>query len=194
MKLEVLYGEDVDEEFVRKIDRVDDACYEECYRGEIQNTLDRYAKNPRQFVFVLDRDTDELAGYMNFFPCEEDLYLDNLWRSPVIRDDEITPDEVAPWRTDENHVFGLSICVHPDYQGGEAIKLLTNSFVAYLNHLQNDLGYPITDFMGTAVSAHGTKVSRRMGFRELRTLPDGCVVVICDGENLGKLLSGHAWD
>ena len=189
MQLEVLYGEDVDLAFLRKLDRVDEACYEECYWGEPQNTLDRFAKNPRQFVFVIDRDTDELAGYLNFFPCEEGLYLDNLYRCSEIRDDDITPDEVAPWRTDENHVFIISLCVHPDYQGGETIKLITNSFVSYLNHLQNDCGYPITDIMGTTISAHGVKAARNLGFRELRTLPDGDIVVICDGEGLKALLS-----
>ena len=189
MKLEVLFGEDVDLAFLRKLDRVDEACYEERYWGKPQNTLDRFGKNPRQFVFVLDRETDELAGYLNFFPCEEDLYLDNLCRCPEIRDDDITPDEVAPWRTDENHVFIISLCVHPDYQGGEAIRLLTDGFVRYLNHLQNDCGYPITDIMGTTISAHGVKAARNLGFRELRTLPDGDIVVICDGEGLQKLLS-----
>lgn len=191
MKLEVLYGEDVDVDFLYKIDRVDMACYEECYWGETQNTLARYAKNPRQFVFVLDRDTDGLAGYMTFFPCEEGLYLDNLYRSPVIRDDDITPDEVAPWRTDGNHVFIISICVHPDYQDGEAIKLMTDSFVSYLNHLQNDFGYPITDIMGTAVSPHGIKALGNLRFRQLRTLSDGDIVFICDGEGLDALMSGN---
>lgn len=191
MNLDVLYGEDVDIAFLEKLDPIDEACYERRYWGELKNTVDRYIKNPMQFVFVLDRDTDQLAGYLNFFPCEHDLYLDNLYRCPEIRDDDILPEEVAPWRTDENHVFIISLCVHPDYQGGEAIRLLTNSFVSYLNHLQDDLGYPITDIMGTTVSHHGIKALRNMLFRQLRTLPDGDIVCICDGKRLEGLLSGN---
>ena len=67
--------------------------YEPEYWGDPRNTQARYLKNRRSFVFVLDAGSDRLAGYLNFFPCERGLYLDNLSRSPVIRDDDITPDE-----------------------------------------------------------------------------------------------------
>lgn len=193
MRLGLLYGEDVDAAFLKKLDRVDEACYEPRYWGELQNTVDRFAKNPQQFVFVIDQDADELAGYLNFFPCEHDLYLDNLYRCNEIRDDDILPDEVAPWRHDENHVFIISICVHPDYQGGEAIRLMTQGFISYLNHLQDDLGYPITDIMGTTVSPHGIKALRNLMFRQLRTLPDGDVVCICEGKRLEALLAGNLY-
>ena len=132
MGFRVLFGEDVDEAFLYKLNRIDEACYEPKYWGEMENTLLRFRKNPRSFVFVLDDASDELAGYINFFPCEQGLYEDNLFASPVIRDDDITPDEVAPYRVDENHLFIISLCVHPDYQGGECIKLLSNSFIDYL--------------------------------------------------------------
>lgn len=188
MGFTVLFGEDVDEAFLAKLDRIDEACYEPKYWGELENTLLRFRKNPRQFVFVLDEATDELAGYINFFPCEQGLYEDNLFASPVIRDDDITPDEVAPYRTDANHLFIISLCVHPDYQGGEAIKLLSNSFIDYLNQLQDE-GYPITDIMGTAVSEDGRKAMGNYLFHEVRTLADSDVVSICDGKNLENLLA-----
>ena len=187
MTFSVLYGEDVDVAFLSKLDPVDEACYEPKYWGEAANTIARYEKNRQQFVFVLDDATQELAGYINFFPCEEGLYKDNLSECDYIRDDDITPDEVAPYRHDENHLFIISLCVHPRYQGGGVIKLLTDGFISYLNRLE-ERGYPITDIIGTAVSPHGKKALRNMLFRELRQLSDGNTVFICDDTHLEKLL------
>ena len=192
MGLRVKYGHEVDVSFLDKLDRVDQACYEPKYWGEAANTEARFEKNNRSFVFVMDDETNELAGYINFIPCEQGLYEDNLFRSDIIRDDDITPEEVAPYRTDANHLFIMSLAIHPDYQGGEAIKLLTKGFVSYLNALQDE-GYPITDIMGTAVSPHGKKALRNLLFREWRNLGDGNTVFICDGNRLEKLLAGEQY-
>ena len=71
MSLHIVYGEDVDGAFLDKLDRVDEACYEPKYWGETEHTVARFAKNCHSFVFVVDDTTDELAGYLNFFPCEQ---------------------------------------------------------------------------------------------------------------------------
>ena len=188
MQLKVLYGEQVNEAFLGKLDYVDEACYEPKYWGELENTVARWRKNPRQFVFVLDEETGNLAGYVNFFPCEEGLYLDNLERCDIIRDDDITPDEVAPWRTDANHVFVISLAIHPSYQGGRVIRLLSDSWITYMNALEGQ-GYPITDIMGTAVSGDGSHALQNYLFRQLRPLSDGNTVYICDGTRLDNLLA-----
>lgn len=190
MSFTVRFGEEVDAAYLDKLVPVDQACYSEEYWGDPQKTVDRYLKNRRSFVFVEDDETGRLAGYINFFPCEEGLYLDNLERCPVIRDDDILPEEVAPYRTDANHLFVISLAVHPDYQGTEVIKLLSNGWVEYLNRLESE-GLPITDIMGTAVSPHGKKALANYLFREVRTLEDGNTVYICDGKLLRHLLAGQ---
>ena len=192
MALQLLFGDDVDVSFLDRLVEVDHACYEPEYWGDPRNTQARYLKNRRSFVFVLDAGSDRLAGYLNFFPCERSLYLDNLSRSPVIRDDDITPDEVADYRTDENHLFIISMAIHPDYQGGEAVRLLTNGFIDYLGRLRAQ-GYPITDIMGTAVSAHGRKAMGNLLFRRHRELDDGNTVYVCDGSRLDKLLANDLY-
>jgi len=186
----VRFGEEVDVAYLDKLVPVDRACYEEAYWGDPQKTVDRFLKNRQSFVFVEDADTGQLAGYVNFFPCEEGLYRDNLERSPVIRDDDIAPEEVAPYRADENHLFIISLAVHPAYQGTEAIKLLSNGLIDYLNRLQAQ-GFPITDIMGTAVSPDGKKALANYLFREVRTLADGNTVYICDGKLLQHFLAGQ---
>ncbi len=190
MSFTVRFGEEVDAAYLDKLVPVDQTCYSEEYWGDPQKTVDRYLKNRRSFVFVEDDETGRLAGYINFFPCEEGLYLDNLERCPVIRDDDILPEEVAPYRTDANHLFVISLAVHPDYQGTEVIKLLSNGWVEYLNRLESE-GLPITDIVGTAVSPHGKKALVNYLFREVRTLEDGNTVYICDGKLLRHLLAGQ---
>ena len=87
-------------------------------------------------------------------------------------------------------MFVISLAVHPDYQGTEVIKLLSNGWVEYLNRLEAE-GLPITDIMGTAVSPHGKKALANYLFREVRTLEDGNTVYICDGKLLRHLLAGQ---
>ena len=192
MTFSVLYGEQIDRDFLEKLDYVDTACYKPEYWGELENTVARWEKNRRSFVFVMDDATGKMAGYINFFPCEESLYQDNLTRCPIIRDDDITPDEVAPWRETGNHVFIISLAVHPKYQGGQVIKLLSNSWIRYMNRLEG-LGYPITDIMGTAVSGDGRHALKNYLFRQLRHLADGNTVYICDGTRLDNLLAGKLY-
>ena len=96
MSFTVRFGEEVDAAYLDKLVPVDQACYSEEYWGDPQKTVDRYLKNRRSFVFVEDDETGRLAGYINFFPCEEGLYLDNLERCPVIRDDDILPERRRP--------------------------------------------------------------------------------------------------
>ncbi len=193
MALSLLFGEDVNAEFLEHIKPVDYACYEQKYWGELPAAQARYRKNPRSFVFVMDdaaQETPRVAGYINFFPCEEGLYQDNVFRSPVIRDDDISPDEVAPWRHDANHVYIFSLAIHPDYQDCGAIKLLTRGFKDCLRRLEGE-GYPISDVDGTTISPHGSRAARRWGFRKNRDLLDGTESYLLEGEALRAFLSGE---
>ena len=195
----VRFGEDVDLSYLPKINPVDESCYEEKYQGVQENTDARYLKNPRSFIFVEDTLKDRMAGYINFFPCEEPLYRDNIGAPRPdgsvcdhIRDDDIAPEEVAEYRNDINHIFILSIAIHEDYRNSEVIKLLSDSFIAYLNKLEEE-GYPITDIAGTAVSRDGQRTLSRWLFRKLRPLGDGNTVYLCDGIRLEKFLANDLY-
>lgn len=197
MGFSVVFGEDVDEDFLEGIKPVDYACYDRKYWGQLPAAQARYRKNPRSYVFVTDDDSASdggsgpasVAGYINFFPCEEGLYLDNVLRSPVIRDDDIRPEEVAPWRHEANHVYVYSLAIHPDYQNTDAIKVLTRGFRDCLRRLEGE-GFPISDIDGTTISPHGSKAARRWGFRKNRDLADGTQSYLLDGSALRAFLEG----
>ena len=184
----IRYGTDVDIFYLKKLDYVDQTCYEEKYWGDEFNTIRRFEKNSDSYIFVEDMETGNLAGYLNFFPCEDKLYQDNLWRSEVIRDDDIEPEEIAEYNADENHLFIMSLAIHPDYQGTEVIRMLSDEFIGWMNRKETD-GFPITDIAATAVSTHGKKALTNYLFRQIRVMGDGNTVYLCDGVRLRKLLA-----
>ena len=64
MTYTVLYGEDVDVPFLDRLVAVDHACYEPAYWGDPANTVARYERNRRSFVFVVD---DENEAFTHIF-------------------------------------------------------------------------------------------------------------------------------
>ncbi len=149
---------------------------------------------------------DEMTDWeLVFIPSEDidgdpetaDYYVDiegKTYECEVGGDDEETDDVSCDASGDEepeipkgNHVYILSLAIHPDYQNRNAIITLSNAFVSYLQKLEAD-GCHIADLLATAVSDDGKKAAYNYMFRQLRRLDDGNTVLICDGVRRDKLL------
>ncbi len=190
MKYHVLTGEDFDVSFLPKVMDVDRECYAAEYVGELSQMEARYLKNPKTFVCVMDG--ERIAGYINFFPVNDALWEDIAFTGKEIRDDDIMPDEVPEYAPEGNKLFIISVCVREEYRDQkEVIKLLTDSWIAYLNKLNKD--YKIEAIAGTAVSAGGRKFLSNCMFGIQRELEDGNTVYICDGPYLEKLLKNDLY-
>lgn len=188
MQFKVLTGLDFEKDFLSQIMALDKLVYSPEYAGELKNMEARYAANRDSFVCILDESSEKLAGYINFFPCTKALYEDILYHTNVIRDDDIKPEEIAPYQEEENHLFVISVVVHPDYRKDkEAITALSDAWIAHLNSL-NEQGYPITDISAIAVSEDGKKALRNYMFTVERELSDGNTVYVCREHFLEKLL------
>lgn len=189
MQFKVLTGLDFKKDFLSRVMELDEMVYSAEYAGELKNMEARYGANRDSFVCILDEEKDKLAGYINFFPCTRALYEDILYHTDVIRDDDILPEEIAPYSREENHLFILSIVVHPDYRGTkDAIAALSDGWIAHLNGL-NRQGYPITDIGAIAISEDGKKALRNYLFTVERRLSDGNTVYFCKEHFLEKLLA-----
>ena len=188
MNFKLQYGEDFDENYLKRIMEIDEIVYEEDgYVGELKNMVARYLVDPRQFVCIEDTESGRLAGYINFIPCTKALYEDIRYQSEHIRDDDIRPQELEPLKQTGNDLFIISIALHPDFKDTDAIKDLSNGWIDYLNRLETS-GYPITSITATAVSPDGRKALHRMQFEQERILrEDGNIVYVCEGQNLQKL-------
>ena len=186
MRFKVLTGLEFDAGFLPKIMELDKIVYSAEYAGELQNMVARYQANRDSFVCIMDEESGRLAGYINFFPCTDALYQDIRYQTSTIRDDDIRADEIAQYDTKTNHLFVISIAVHPDYRGGKAIVVLSDAWIAHLNMLQ-DRGFPITDISAIAISADGRKALRNYMFTVERSLEDGNIVYLCQQRFLEKL-------
>ena len=69
MNFKLQYGEDFDENYLKRIMEIDEIVYaEDGYVGELKNMVARYLVDPRQFVCIEDTESERLAGYINFVP------------------------------------------------------------------------------------------------------------------------------
>ena len=186
MQFKILKGTEFDKSFLPKVMELDGKVYEPEYVGELQNMEARYEKNPDSFVCIMDEEKNELAGYINFFPCTEELYQNIRYETDVIRDDDISPDEVALYSEEGNHLFVISMVVHPDYRGTkDAITTLSKAWIEHLNGLEEQ-GYPITDILAIAVSEDGKKALRNYMFTMERQLSDENIVYVCENRQLDE--------
>ena len=102
-------------------------------------------------------------------------------------DDPEQEDEAEEDIPEGNHVYILSLALHPDYQNKEAIIALSDGLIHYLQQLESE-GCHIADLLATVVSPDGKKAATNYMFRQLRHLEDGNTVMICDGRRRDKLL------
>lgn len=181
-------GSQIGRDYLPKVMELDGLVYESQYVGELANMENRYDANPESFVCIIDEENDVLAGYINFFPCTEELYQSIRYDSQVIRDDDIAGNEIAEYSSNDNHIFILSVVVHPQYRDKGVVLLLTDAWIDYLNCL-SEKGFPVTDIMATAVSEDGMKYLRNRMFIQDRKLEDGNILYICEDRYLEKLLA-----
>ena len=192
MAYQVLYGEELGVDFLPQIMDIDCACYSAEYAGELEKMVARYEKNPQSFVCVADE--GRAIGYINFFPVTPVLWEEIVETGMRIRDDDITPDEVADYSKEhENFLFIISVVIMPDYRDDRGvIQLLSDSFIEYLNRLES-AGFLIGGISGTAVSEDGEKFLRTRMFRLYREIEKHNKVYLCDGIYLRKLLKNELY-
>ena len=179
MQYKILTGLDFNTDFLTRIMDLDREVYSDEYVGVLENMVARYEKNRDSFVCIMDETCDKLAGYINFFPCTKELYQDIRYDTSVIRDDDISPDEVAPYNKKENYLFVLSIAIYPEYRDSDAVVALTNAWFAHLKSKMKQ-GYRIINISAIAVSDDGKKFLRRNFFKEKRELSDGNTVFVLE--------------
>ncbi len=183
----VHFGEDMTAADISQLFALDEMVYEDQYVGEIDNMLQRFYSNPRSFVAV--RQDGRYVGYINFLNLSKALYQDIMYASQEIRDDDIRPEELAPFtRGEEQHLFILSMVIHPDFRDQKVvIQTLTDGLIEALLKLGRD-GYQLGSISATAVSEDGCKMLRNLWFRRVRQLQDENIVYVCDGDRLKRLL------
>lgn len=187
MALTIETGLTAPEGFIKDVFEIDKSVYSAELCGVIENLYKRYDFCPDSFILVYDG--DRLVGYLNIFPIAGALY--GQLNAPDffgMRDDDIEPREMRPWRQDKpNNLFIISIAIIPEYRKGEAVKLLGNTLLAFLREKEQN-GYKIGSIAGSAISHGGAKFLTRFGGRFIKELEDGYKYYLADGESLRSVL------
>lgn len=209
MTYRILKGEELGFEYLPKIMDIDREVYSDLgMEGELGQMEKRYRANKETFVVLEDAELGEPAGYINFFPVNEETFQDILYGSEQIRDDDIEPEEMADYAPG-CHIYIISIAIREKYRGKEsgASKALSDAWIAYLNELADKYGLVERekkadgtlgkvvevqmDISGTTVSEGGQRFLRNHLFIQLRTIENDEKVCVCENKCLTKLLNNE---
>ena len=167
--------------------QIDKQVYSPELCGVFANMADRFHRCEDTFLLVCDG--DRVVGSLCFLPVGDSLYAQ--FSDPedhTMRDDDITPAEMEPWSTERmNHLFILSVAILPPYRKGEAIRLLSNGFLRYLQEKEAD-GYRIGSISGAAVSDGGANFIKRLRGRFYKELQHGYRYFRADRKDVEELL------
>ena len=187
MALKIKTGLTAPNGFIDDVFELDKQVYPAALCGKKENLQSRFEKN--NDTFILAYDGDRLVGYINLFPISQKLDNELCSKSnDRMRDDDITPQEVAVWQTEkENNVFIISVVISPDYRNGEAIILLGNGLLSFLREKEAK-GYKIASISGSAVSNGGEKFLKRFRARLVKPLEHGYKYYRTDKNNIRDLI------
>ena len=187
MALKTLTGLTAPRGFIEDVFAIDKSVYSAELCGKIENLYKRYEFCPDSFILVYDGDT--LAGYLNVFPISDALY--DQMNAPDffgMRDDDIKPSEMDTWRKDKlNHLFIISVAIIPEYRKGETIKMLGNSFLAFLRE-KDAAGYKLGSIAGSAISAGGENFLKRFGGKFIKELEEGYKYYLSDSDAVRSVI------
>lgn len=209
MTYKILKGEELGFEYLQKIMDIDEEVYSDLgMEGALEQMEKRYRKNKETFVVLENAESGETAGYINFFPVNEETFQDIMHGSEQIRDDDIEPEEMADYAPG-CHVYIISVAIREKYRGKEsgASKALSDAWIAYLNELADKYGLverekrndgslgkvekARMDISGTTVSEGGQRFLRNHFFVQRRTIENNEKVCICENKSLTKLLNNE---
>lgn len=170
MSLKIIESKNMETDFINDVLELDSIAYSENMQGSYESVNNRYKKNEDSYLLVYDEKT--LIGYICFFPISKKLYNEMLVDNKM-KDDDISPKDIIPYTEGKSHnLFIISVVIHPDYRNGEAIKLLTSTFVDFI-HNKIKTNYHINSILATAVSDDGVKFLERLNFEAIKTYDGG---------------------
>ncbi|MCR5595990.1 MAG: hypothetical protein K6G12_09075 [Lachnospiraceae bacterium] len=174
-------------EFFSEVHTIDVEVYSAEDAGEIAPMIERYRANTESYIYVREKSTNKLAGYINFFPVEKDLkdaILSDKTEYALL-DDAISAKQVAPYRADGNFIYVLSAAISEEYRNSKAIRLMTKAFKDFMLKKQHSEGCKIESLAACAVSGAGQKILYRLGYHEHHKVSgtDDKFIFICDNTN-----------
>lgn len=164
------------ESFLKDVIKLDESLYSEEDLGTPERILARYQKNRDSYINIYDG--KELIAYICFFPITKDL-REKMYTTHKIFEDNINPTDIVSYEKGKNHtLFIIAIDVRKDYQDGEAIKVLTNEFIAYLKE-KEEQEYFVDRILTYASREEGFKIFKTLNFHQVERFEDNSRLFDC---------------
>lgn len=181
MKYVLKRSNQVSEGFLQEILKLDAIVYPSELQGDINSLKKRYEKNKEMYLLLYER--EKVIGYICFFPITNKMSKD-IYTSNRIHDDDITDNDICEYKKDEiTDLYLISVVIHPDNRDGEAVKLLTDGFIKFINE-KIDTGFKIGKIIGTAVSNDGKKFMNRLNFKEIKKIEHDYIIMDCEAKDV----------
>ena len=103
--------------------------------------------------FILLKNNNSVVGYIILLPLTKECYLN--YRAGKIVEEEIEATEIISW-TKNPYVLFNNISIHPEFQNGDAIKILNKALECKLKLLKQN-GIVLSNVVAEVDSVHGQK-------------------------------------
>lgn len=144
--------------FLYQILEIDSLVFPKEFQSSFQSDAERFVKNKDSYILALN--DNAIVGYFCFFPINNELY-EQIHQSNSFFDDNISSKQILPYGA-VNNIFIISMAIRPEWQHGNAIKLLTQNFKEFLREKENK-GMKINSLNCYATSKSGEKLAGKLG-------------------------------
>ena len=153
-------------DFIDEILRIDEAVYDECWRGTKESLTARFNANRESYILACEG--QKIVGYTCFFPIAEEL-SNRMQTEEKAFDDDIEATDILPEYPKDAvaDVFIISTAVLPAYQGEGIIKQLKIEFLKFLSDKIN-AGTKIPYILFCRLKPDGTLNFRKYKFNDYK--------------------------
>lgn len=158
----VISGEKKYKGLVEKCIELDKLCYQEKYQGEIDKYNYFFDLNPESFIFVLDKNTNNMAGYLLFVPLKGKTY-NQLKSGNYIDVSLIKKEDITSLTNGINNLYLYSMIVSPAYRGKGLADILVDEFIKK-NEVRFNKGIIIDNMLADVINPSAIVYLKGNGF------------------------------
>lgn len=172
--MKLLDSPDIDREMIEKLLQLDAIVYPADQQGDINSVWERFMSNRDSYtITLLD---GKPIGYLCVFPITDSLY-EKIVDEKLLVDSNILPSDIKRYERGEPYnLYIISIVVHPDYQGSEALKHVLKGFADKIERLRLN-GIVLNKILAQAITEKGYQLLLSLGFQSIvRTSGDSFIM------------------
>lgn len=202
-RFEIKHGHEFDsiDEFKRTLDITGNIIDKQCY-----GTLEHYPEvelprglsttwikvNPDIYTFIFDQLDNEVKGYINAIPIEDDAF--EKIKNGSLNDNEISAENIVPFVRNQNiKIYLMSIAIAQESRAISeglihlAFEKLMNGFVNKLIYYFINNNIRVTQFLAVGWTSEGRKLCRLMGMQQVGIDHYSNPIYLFDLENESQL-------